>query len=104
MVVIPVQPEQTKCFGTYWISTPKYSAIVLTLGSWRWGVWFQTCPNRTMPARGASGGQYRGQATQDVFCGWRFGLRTVWVSSLTLLLCIKLLVAFALADSVTLSN
>lgn len=57
-----------------------------------------------VPARGASGGEYRGNAAQDVFGDWRFDLHTVSLSFIILLLCTKLLVALGLADSVSLSN
>lgn len=66
--------------------------------------WFQTCPNPVVPARGASGGEYCGNAARDVFGDWQFGLHAVSLSFVILFFCTKLLVALALADSVSLSN
>lgn len=65
-----------------------------------WGLRFQTCPNPVVPARG----EYCGNAAQDVFGDWQFCLHAVSLSFVILLFCTKLLVALALADSVSLSN
>lgn len=104
MVGIPVQHEQTEVCG---ISAPKHPAIVFTFGVLGFRPVLTRWCLQEMQGRGMlwdQEGNIVGMLLQDVFGAWQFGLHAVSLSFVILLFCTKLLIALALADSVSLSN